>query len=61
MSEANSEDWQITIAQSPLVIGSNATSKFNPRYQMRGMRIGRTNPQFDPKGWLLAVHLIHQV
>jgi molybdate/tungstate transport system substrate-binding protein len=53
--------WYITFAQSPLVIGYNASSKFaaefktKPWYQVLqepGIRIGRTNPQFDPKGAL---------
>jgi molybdate/tungstate transport system substrate-binding protein len=60
MGAANGEaSWYITFAQSPLVIGYNATSKFaaefktKPWYQVLqepGIRIGRTNPQFDPKG-----------
>jgi len=53
--------WYITFAQSPLVIGYNPSSKFaaefkaKPWYQVLqepGIRIGRTNPQFDPKGAL---------
>jgi molybdate/tungstate transport system substrate-binding protein len=53
--------WYITFAQSPLVIGYNASSKFaaefktKPWYQVLqepGIRIGRTNPQLDPKGAL---------
>jgi molybdate/tungstate transport system substrate-binding protein len=55
------ESWYITFAQSPLVIGYNPSSKFaaefkaKPWYQVLqepGIRIGRTNPQFDPKGAL---------
>jgi molybdate/tungstate transport system substrate-binding protein len=55
------ESWYITFAQSPLVIGYNASSKFaaefktKPWYQVLqepGIRIGRTAPQFDPKGEL---------
>ena len=55
------ESWYITFAQSPLVIGYNAASKFaakfntKPWYQVLqepGIRIGRTAPQFDPKGEL---------
>jgi molybdate/tungstate transport system substrate-binding protein len=51
--------WYITFAQSPLVIGYNASSKFaaefktKPWYQVLrepGIRIGWTSPQFDPKG-----------
>jgi molybdate/tungstate transport system substrate-binding protein len=53
--------WYITFAQSTLVIGYNASSKFaaefktKPWYQVLqepGIRVGRTNPQFDPKGAL---------
>jgi molybdate/tungstate transport system substrate-binding protein len=55
------ESWYITFAQSPLVIGYNATSKFatefktKPWYQVLqepGIRIGRTAPTLDPKGAL---------
>jgi molybdate/tungstate transport system substrate-binding protein len=55
------ESWYITFAQSPLVVGYNASSKFaaefktKPWYQVLqepGIRIGRTAPQFDPKGEL---------
>ncbi|HEY2533838.1 MAG TPA: substrate-binding domain-containing protein, partial [Xanthobacteraceae bacterium] len=63
MGAANGDrvSWYITFAQSPLVIGYNASSKFaaefktKPWYQVLqepGIRIGRTNPQFDPKGAL---------
>jgi molybdate/tungstate transport system substrate-binding protein len=60
-ANGNWESWYITFAQSPLVIGYNPTSKFaaelktKPWYQVLqepGIRIGRTNPQFDPKGEL---------
>jgi molybdate/tungstate transport system substrate-binding protein len=53
--------WYITFAQSPIVIGYNASSKFvakfktKPWYQVLrepDIRIGRTNPLFDPKGEL---------
>jgi molybdate/tungstate transport system substrate-binding protein len=53
--------WYVTFAQSPLVIGYNATSKFATEFKTKswyqvlqepGIRIGRTNPQFDPKGAL---------
>lgn len=53
--------WYITFAQSPLVIGYNASSKFaadlksKPWYQVLqepGIRIGRTDPKLDPKGAL---------
>jgi molybdate/tungstate transport system substrate-binding protein len=55
------ESWYIAFAQSPLVIGYNASSKFaaefktKPWYQVLqepGIRIGRTAPEFDPKGEL---------
>ncbi len=63
MGAANGDwvSWYITFAQSPLVIGYNASSKFaaefktKPWYQVLrepGIRIGWTNPQFDPKGAL---------
>jgi molybdate/tungstate transport system substrate-binding protein len=63
MGAANGDkvSWYITFAQSPLVIGYNPSSKFaaefktNPWYEVlqeRGIRIGRTNPLFDPKGAL---------
>jgi molybdate/tungstate transport system substrate-binding protein len=63
MGAANGDwvSWYITFAQSPLVIGYNASSKFaaefktKPWYQVLqepGIRIGRTNPLFDPKGEL---------
>jgi molybdate/tungstate transport system substrate-binding protein len=63
MGAANGDwgSWYITFAQSPLVIGYNPSSKFaaefktKPWYQVLqepGIRIGRTNPVFDPKGEL---------
>jgi molybdate/tungstate transport system substrate-binding protein len=63
MGAANGDwvSWYITFAQSPLVIGYNATSKFAAEFKTKpwhqvlqepGIRIGRTNPQFDPKGAL---------
>jgi molybdate/tungstate transport system substrate-binding protein len=53
--------WYIAFAQSPLVIGYNAQSRFatdfksKPWYQVLmepGIRIGRTEPKLDPKGAL---------
>lgn len=53
--------WYIAFAQSPLVIGYNAASKFaadfktKPWYQVLtepGIKIGRTDPKLDPKGAL---------
>jgi molybdate/tungstate transport system substrate-binding protein len=54
-------DWYVTFAQSPLVIGYNASSRFaadlrrKPWYEVLqepGIRIGRTDPKLDPKGKL---------
>jgi molybdate/tungstate transport system substrate-binding protein len=53
--------WYIAFAQSPLVIGYNASSSFaadfktKPWYQVLtepGIKIGRTDPKLDPKGTL---------
>ena len=53
--------WYVVFAQSPLVIGYNANSKFaadfksKPWYQVLqepGIRLGRTDPKLDPKGRL---------
>lgn len=53
--------WYITFAQSPVVIGYSASSKFaadfksKPWYQVLqepGIKIGRTDPKLDPKGAL---------
>ncbi|MGC1777595.1 MAG: extracellular solute-binding protein [Xanthobacteraceae bacterium] len=61
-------NWYITFAQSPLVIGYNASSKFaadlksKPWYQVLqepGIKIGRTDPKLDPKG-ALTVTLMKQ-
>jgi molybdate/tungstate transport system substrate-binding protein len=55
--------WYVTYASSPLVLGYNAKSKFaadlksEPWYQVlaeSGIRLGRTDPQTDPKGKLAA-------
>jgi len=60
-ANGNWESWYITFAQSPLVIGYNASSKFaadlrtKQWYQVLeepGISIGLTNPKFDPKGAL---------
>lgn len=70
MGKANGDwvSWYITFAQSPLVIGYNASSKFaadlksKPWYQVLqepGIRIGRTDPKLDPKG-ALTVTLMKQ-
>ena len=56
--------WYISFAQSPLVIGYNASGKFaadfksKPWYKVLlepGIRIGRTDPKLDPKGRLTLV------
>jgi molybdate/tungstate transport system substrate-binding protein len=63
MGEANGNwvNWYIAFAQSPLVIGYYASSKFvadfktKPWYQVLtepGIKIGRTDPKLDPKGSL---------
>jgi molybdate/tungstate transport system substrate-binding protein len=53
--------WYISFAQSPLMIGYNASSRFaqdfrtKPWYEVLsepGIRIGRTDPKLDPKGAL---------
>jgi molybdate/tungstate transport system substrate-binding protein len=70
MGSANGNwvSWYITFAQSPLVIGYNASSKFaadlksKPWYEVLqepGIRIGRTDPKLDPKG-ALTVALMKQ-
>ena len=70
MGAANGDwvSWYITFAQSPVVIGYNASSKFaadlksKPWYQVLqepGIKIGRTDPKLDPKG-ALTVTLMQQ-
>jgi molybdate/tungstate transport system substrate-binding protein len=53
--------WYITFAQSPLVIGYSASSKFAADFKTKpwhqvltepGIKIGRTDPKLDPKGSL---------
>ncbi len=53
--------WYVPFAESPLMIGYNAASRFaadfatKPWYEVLtepGMRIGRTDPKLDPKGAL---------
>jgi molybdate/tungstate transport system substrate-binding protein len=60
-ANGNWVSWYVTFAQSPLVIGYNASSKFagdfktKPWYQVLmepGIRIGRADPKLDPKGAL---------
>jgi molybdate/tungstate transport system substrate-binding protein len=54
-------NWYITFAQSPLVIGYSADSRFAADFKSKpwqevltepGVRIGRTDPKLDPKGAL---------
>jgi molybdate/tungstate transport system substrate-binding protein len=61
-------NWYVTFAESPLVIGYNASSKFatdfksKPWYQVLtepGIKIGRTDPKLDPKG-ALTLQLMKQ-
>jgi molybdate/tungstate transport system substrate-binding protein len=70
MGTANGDwvKWYVAFAQSPLVIGYNASSKFaadfktKPWYQVLldpGIRIGRTDAKLDPKG-ALTVALLKQ-
>jgi molybdate/tungstate transport system substrate-binding protein len=70
MGTANGDwlTWYVAFAQSPLVIGYNASSKFaadfktKPWYQVLlqpGIRIGRTDAKLDPKG-ALTVALLKQ-
>ena len=70
MGAANGDwvKWYIAFAQSPLVIGYNASSKYaagfksKPWYQVLsepGIRIGRTDAKLDPKG-ALTVALMKQ-
>ena len=60
-ANGNWVSWYVTFAQSPLVIGYNASSRFaadlktKPWYEVLqepGIRIGRTDPKLDPKGRL---------
>jgi molybdate/tungstate transport system substrate-binding protein len=53
--------WYVSFAESPLMIGYNASSRFaadfktKPWYEVLtepGIRIGRTDPKLDPKGAL---------
>jgi molybdate/tungstate transport system substrate-binding protein len=70
MGAANGDwvNWYVSFAESPLVIGYNASSKFaadfktKPWYQVLlepGIKIGRTDPKLDPKG-ALTVTLMKQ-
>ena len=70
MGAANGDwvSWYVTFAQSPVVIGYSASSKFaadlksKPWYQVLeepGIKIGRTDPKLDPKG-ALTVRLMKQ-
>lgn len=67
--------WYVSFAESPLVIGYSASSRFaadfrtKPWYEVLaepGIRIGRTDPELDPKGALTvqlmsaAEHFYHR-
>lgn len=63
MGPANGDwvSWYVSFAQSPLVIGYLATSRFAADFaakpwwqvlQSPGIRLGRTDPKLDPKGRL---------
>jgi molybdate/tungstate transport system substrate-binding protein len=67
--------WYVSFAESPLMIGYNASSRFardlrtKPWYEVLtdpGIRIGRTDPKLDPKGALTvqlmaaAEHFYHR-
>jgi molybdate/tungstate transport system substrate-binding protein len=60
-SNGNWVTWYVTFAESPVVIGYNASSRFaadfksKPWYQVLaepGIKLGRTDPKLDPKGAL---------
>ena len=70
MGPANGDwvKWYVGFAQSPVVIGYNAKSKFaadfrtKPWYEVLrepGIRIGRTDPKLDPKGALTVRLMDH--
>jgi molybdate/tungstate transport system substrate-binding protein len=63
MGQANGNRlaWYVTFAESPLVIGCSRGSRFAAQFNSRpwyqvlaqpGIRIGRTDPNLDPKGAL---------
>jgi molybdate/tungstate transport system substrate-binding protein len=67
-ANGNWVNWYVAFAESPLVIGYNASSKFaadfktKPWYQVLaepGIKIGRTDAKLDPKG-ALTVALMKQ-
>jgi molybdate/tungstate transport system substrate-binding protein len=58
--------WYVSFAESPIMIGYNASSRFaadfrsKPWYEVLtepGIRIGRTDPKLDPKG-ALTLHVM---
>ena len=62
------ENWYVNFAESPVVIGYNPSSRFaadltsRPWYEVLqelGIKIGRTDPELDPKG-VLTVRLLDQ-
>jgi molybdate/tungstate transport system substrate-binding protein len=67
-ANGNWVQWYITFAQSPIVIGYNPSSKFaadlktKPWYEVLqepGIKVGRTDPELDPKGALTVQLLKH--
>ncbi len=67
-ANGNWVSWYVSFAQSPLVIGYSASSKFaadfktKPWYEVLtepGIRIGRTDPKLDPKGALTLTLMQH--
>jgi molybdate/tungstate transport system substrate-binding protein len=63
MGESNGDwvSWYVSFAESPLMVGYSAASRFASDFQTRpwyqvlmqpGLRIGRTDPRLDPKGAL---------
>jgi molybdate/tungstate transport system substrate-binding protein len=60
--------WYILFAESPLVIGYNASSRFAADFKTKtwyevltepGIKIGRTDPKLDPKG-VLTIELLQR-
>lgn len=60
-ANGNRVAWYVSFAESPLVVGCSPHSRFTAQFNSRpwyqvlqepGIRIGRTDPQLDPKGAL---------
>lgn len=67
-ANGNWVDWYVSFAESPLVLGYNAKSRFASEFKTKlwyevlaenGIRIGRTDPKLDPKG-RLTVELLQR-